>query len=62
MRDRFRERGPGMDAALKEMRDLGAQHYPEETKSGFYPELGVKIYKRGGLYYYDQIARIQDGR
>ncbi|WP_143279092.1 hypothetical protein [Bradyrhizobium sp. C9] len=51
------------DAALKEMRDLGAQHYPEETKSrGFIPELGVEIYKRGGLYYYDQIARgFQDG-
>ncbi|QPF84625.1 hypothetical protein IC762_34390 [Bradyrhizobium genosp. L] len=51
------------DAALKEMRDLGAQHYPEETKSrGFIPELGVEIYKRNGLYYYDQIARgFQDG-
>jgi hypothetical protein len=51
------------DAALKEMRDLGTQHYPEETKSrGFIPELGVEIYKRGGLYYYDQIARgFQDG-
>src|SRR5450432_3268825 len=50
-------------AALKEMRDLGAQHYPEEAKSrGFIPELGVEIYKRGGLYYYDQIARgFQDG-
>ena len=45
-------------AALKEMRDLGAQHYPEEAKSrGFIPELGVEIHKRGGLYYYDQIAR-----
>src|SRR5436309_5686751 len=51
------------DAALKEMRDLGAQYYPEETKSsGFIPELGVEIHKRGGLYYYDQIARgFQDG-
>jgi hypothetical protein len=46
------------DAALKEMRDLGAQHYPEEAKSGgFIPELGVEIFKRNGLYYYDQIAR-----
>jgi hypothetical protein len=46
------------DAALKEMTDLGAQHYPEEAKSrGFIPELGVEIHKRGGLYYYDQIAR-----
>ena len=51
------------DAALKEMRDLGAQYYPEETKNrGFIPELGVEIHKRGGLYYYDQIARgFQDG-
>jgi hypothetical protein len=51
------------DAALKEMRDLGAQYYPEETKSrGFIPELGVEIHKRGGLYYYDQIARgFQEG-
>jgi hypothetical protein len=51
------------DAALKEMRDLGAQHYSEEAKSGgFIPELGVEIHKRGGLYYYDQIARgFQDG-
>jgi hypothetical protein len=50
-------------AALKEMRDLGAQYYPEETKSrGFIPELGVEIHKHGGLYYYDQIARgFQDG-
>jgi hypothetical protein len=50
-------------AALKEMRDLGAQYYPEEAKSrGLIPELGVEIYKRGGLYYYDQIARgFQDG-
>jgi hypothetical protein len=46
------------DAALKEMRDLGAQYYPEEAKSGgFIPELGVEIHKRDGLYYYDQIAR-----
>jgi hypothetical protein len=46
------------DAALKEMRDLGAQHYPAEAQSGgFIPELGVEIHKRGGLYYYDQIAR-----
>jgi hypothetical protein len=45
-------------AALKEMKDLGAQYYPEEAKSrGFIPELGVEIHKRGGLYYYDQIAR-----
>lgn len=51
------------DAARKEMLDLGAQHYPEETKSrGFIPELGVEIHKRGGLYYFDQIARgFQDG-
>jgi hypothetical protein len=51
------------DAARKEMIDLGAQYYPEETKSrGFIPELGVEIHKRGGLYYYDQIARgFQDG-
>ena len=51
------------DAALKEMKDLCAQHYPEEAKSrGFIPELGVEIHKRGGLYYYDQIARgFQDG-
>jgi len=36
------------DAARKEMIDLGAQHYPEETKSsGFIPELGVEIHKRG---------------
>jgi hypothetical protein len=50
-------------AALKEMRDLGTQYYPEETKSrGFIPELGVEIHERGGLYYYDQIARgFQDG-
>jgi hypothetical protein len=50
-------------AARKEMIDLGAQYYPEETKSrGFIPELGVEIHKRGGLYYYDQIARgFQDG-
>ena len=46
------------DAALKEMKDLGAQHYPEEAKSrGFIPELGVEFHKRSGLYYYDQIAR-----
>ncbi|MGY4227649.1 hypothetical protein ACVMIH_005010 [Bradyrhizobium sp. USDA 4503] len=32
------------DAARKEMIDLGAQYYPEETKSrGFIPELGVEI-------------------
>jgi len=51
------------DAARKEMIDLGAQHYPAEAKSGgFIPELGVEIHKRGGLYYYDQIARgFQDG-
>lgn len=50
-------------AALEEMKDLGAQHYPEEAKSrGFIPELGVEIHRRGGLYYYDQIARgFQDG-
>ncbi len=46
------------DAAAKEMRDLGAQYYPEEAKSSrFIPELGVEIFKRGGLYYYDKIAR-----
>jgi hypothetical protein len=45
-------------AALKEMQDLGAQYYPEEAKSSrFIPELGVEIFKRGGLYYYDKIAR-----
>ena len=45
-------------AALKEMQDLGAQYYPEEAKSSsFIPELGVEIFKRNGLYYYDQIAR-----
>jgi hypothetical protein len=39
-------------AALKEMQDLGAQYYPEEAKSSrFIPELGVEIFKRGGLYY-----------
>jgi hypothetical protein len=46
------------DAALKEMQDLGAQYYPNEAKSSsFIPELGVEIFKRNGLYYYDQIAR-----
>jgi hypothetical protein len=46
------------DAALKEMQDLGAQYYPNEAKSsGFIPELGVEIFKRNGVYYYDQIAR-----
>jgi hypothetical protein len=46
------------DAAGREMRDLGAQYYPEEAKnSRFIPELGVEIFKRGGLYYYDKIAR-----
>jgi hypothetical protein len=45
-------------AALEEMKDLGAQYYPEEAKSrGFIPELGVEIHERGGLYYYDRIAR-----
>ena len=45
-------------AALKEMQDLGAQYYPEETKSrGFLPELGVEIHERGGRYDYDKIAR-----
>ena len=40
------------------MQDLGAQYYPEEAKSSrFIPELGVEIFKRNGLYYYDQIAR-----
>ena len=45
------------------MQDLGAQYYPEEAKrGGFIPELGVEIHKRGGLYYYDRIARgFQDG-
>jgi hypothetical protein len=47
------------DAAAKEMRDLGAQYYPEEAKSSrFIPELGVEIFKRGGLYYYDKSARV----
>jgi hypothetical protein len=46
------------DAAAKEMRDLGTQYYPNEAKSSrFIPELGVEIFKRGGLYYYDKIAR-----
>jgi hypothetical protein len=46
------------NAALKEMRDLGTQYYPNEAKSSsFIPELGVEIFKRNGLYYYDQIAR-----
>src|SRR6185312_2642330 len=50
--DRIRERGARMGAAAKEMRDLGAQYYPEEAKSSrFIPELGVEIFKRGGLYY-----------
>jgi hypothetical protein len=45
-------------AALKEMKDLGAQHYPEEAKRrSFIPELGVEIHERGGRYYYDKIAR-----
>jgi hypothetical protein len=45
-------------AAFKEMRDLGTQYYPNEAKSSsFIPELGVEIFKRNGLYYYDQIAR-----
>jgi hypothetical protein len=31
-------------------------------RAGFIPELGVEIHKRGGLYYYDRIARgFQDG-
>src|SRR4051812_37590399 len=43
-------RAEPLDAARKEMIDLGAQHYPEETKSGgFIPELGVEIHKRDGL-------------
>jgi hypothetical protein len=59
----FESADSAWDAARKEMIALGAQYYPEETKSrGFIPELGVEIYKRGGLYYYDQIARgFQDG-
>jgi hypothetical protein len=59
----FQSAESAWDAALKEMRELGSQYYPEETKSrGFIPELGVEIHKRGGLYYYDQIARgFQDG-
>jgi hypothetical protein len=59
----FESADSAWDAARKEMMDLGAQYYPEETKSrGFIPELGVEIHKRGGLYYYDQIARgFQDG-
>jgi hypothetical protein len=59
----FQSAESAWDAARKEMIDLGAQYYPEETKSrGFIPELGVEIHKRGGLYYYDQIARgFQDG-
>ncbi len=59
----FQSAESAWDAALKEMRDLGIQYYPNEAKSSsFIPELGVEIYKRDGRYYYDQIARgFQDG-
>jgi hypothetical protein len=59
----FQSAESAWDAALKEMRDLGTQYYPNEAKSSsFIPELGVEIYKRDGQYYYDQIARgFQDG-
>jgi hypothetical protein len=54
----FQSAESAWDAALKEMRDLGAQYYRNEAKSSsFIPELGVEIFKRNGLYYYDQIAR-----
>jgi hypothetical protein len=54
----FQSAESAWDAALKEMRDLGTQYYPNEAKSSsFIPELGVEIFKRNGLYYYDQIAR-----
>jgi hypothetical protein len=54
----FQSAESAWDAALKEMRDLGAQYYPNEAKSSsFIPELGVEIFKRDGRYYYDQIAR-----
>jgi hypothetical protein len=59
----FQSAESAWDAALKEMRDLGTQYYPNEAKSSsFIPELGVEIYKRDGQYYYDQIARgFQEG-
>ena len=54
----FQSAESAWDAALKEMRDLGTQYYPNEAKSSsFIPELGVEIFKRDGLYYSDQIAR-----
>jgi hypothetical protein len=57
-RIRFASAESAWYAALKEMQDLGAQYYPEEAKSSrFIPELGVEIFKRDGLYYYDKIAR-----
>jgi hypothetical protein len=59
----FQSAESAWDAALKEMKELGAQYYPKETKNrGFIPELGVEIFKRDGRYYYDKIARgFQDG-
>ena len=43
----FQSAESAWDAALKEMRDLGTQYYPNEAKSSsFIPELGVEIYKR----------------
>ena len=41
----FQSAESAWDAALKEMRDLGTQYYPNEAKSSsFIPELGVEIY------------------
>ncbi len=59
----FQSAESAWDAASKEMRDLGTQYYPNEAKSSsFIPELGVEIFKRNGLYYYDKIARgFQEG-
>src|SRR4051794_35203921 len=49
----FQSAESAWDAALKEMRDLGTQYYPNEAKSSsFIPELGVEIFRRNGLYYY----------
>ena len=46
-------------AALEEMKDLGAQYYPEQAKSrGFIPELGVEIYKRGGGGLFPESSRL----
>jgi len=54
----FRSLGDAWDAALGEMKALGAQHYPDEAyRMSFIPELGVEFYERGGRYYYDTIQR-----